>query len=158
MAFALADHAVVESGKLYVSGGFWSGLNLPSFPAVLNFAVFAVLHVPSRAYLQSHKFLVYFEDADSKELGGRFEGEFRVGAGPHMRTGDPTILPFAAPITNFVIERPGDYACVLKVDGSELDRWNFRTIHTIALPDTVAGGMPDDPGPLQPGLGDSDDA
>jgi hypothetical protein len=116
-----------------MAGGLWDSLNLPSYPAVVNFSVAAVLYVPARAYLQNHKLAAHFEDVDGKELPARFEGEFRVGAAPHMRTDDPTIMPFVAQITNFVIERPSDYSCVLQVDRTELARWRFRAIQTLIL-------------------------
>jgi hypothetical protein len=122
-AFFLADHAVVESGKIYTSGAFWNQLRFPSFPAVYTFAVVSVLHIPWRAYHQRHKFSVHFMDADAKPMPGRLEGEFQVGAAPEMLVGEPTIMPFAAVVGNFVFIRPGDYAAVLEVDGAELDRW-----------------------------------
>lgn len=127
-AFFLADHTAVESGKLYVNGGFWSRLNFPSFPAVTTFGVAVVLSIPWRAYHQPHKFSVWFEDADGKKFGGDIGGDFTVGASPEMKVGDSTIMPIAALVGNFMIPNPGDYAAVLSVDGQELSRWSFRAI------------------------------
>lgn len=141
-----------------MAGGFWDALNLPSYPAVVNFSVVAVLHIPARAYLQNHKFAVHFEDADGKELSARFEGEFRVGAAPYMHTGDPTIMSFTVPITNFVLERPSDYSCVLQVDRTQLARWRFRAIQTLILTagKSSGGGGGAAESPL-PGGGDGED-
>ena len=125
-AFFLADHAAVESGKLYVSGGFWNQLGFSNFPQAYTFSVAAVLHVPWRAYHRAHKFAVWFEDADGKRLGGQLDGEFQVGAAANMKVGDPTIMPFAGTVSNFPIPSAGDYAAVLSVDGTELSRWVFR--------------------------------
>ncbi len=143
VAFFLADHAVVEGGKVYVNGGFWGRLQFPSYPTVASFAVVAVLHVPWRAYHQVHKFMIWFEDADGNRTPAQFEGEFQVGAGPDMRRGDPTTMPVAGLVQNFVIDRPGDYACVLEVDGAKIDRWPFRAVQ-IFMPTM----MP--PGPVGP--------
>lgn len=125
-AFFMADHATVESGKVYTNGAFWNRLNFPGFPAVTHFAVVAVLNIPWRAYHQNHKFLVWFEDADAKRLPGEIGGEFTVGAAPDMKVGDATTMPIAAMVNNFAIAQAGDYAAVLSVDGLEIARWPFR--------------------------------
>src|SRR5215469_648297 len=119
-AFFLADHAVVENGKLYVNGGFWNLVNSATFPVARSFAVAAVLHIPWRRHHQGHAFAVTFQDADGGKLPARFDGQFRVG--------NFTIMPIAAFVTNFVLDRPGDYAALLEVDGDELARWRFRAV------------------------------
>ena len=127
-AFFLADHAVVENGKLYVNGGFWNQVYSAEYPVVRAFALAAVLHIPWRKHHQGHGFTVTFEDADGRPLSARFEGQFRVGTSPSMRVGDFTVMPVAAFVTNFVLDHPGDYAALLEVDGAELARWRFRAI------------------------------
>lgn len=133
-AFFTADHAAVESGKLYVNGGFWSRLNFPSFPAVHNFAVCIVLHIPWRAHHQRHKFAVSFEDADGQTTSNRAEGQFQSGTAPDMRPGDYTVAPIAILVNGFVLQRAGDYAAVLHVDGTEISRWRFRAIQVFGVP------------------------
>lgn len=135
-AFFLADHAVVENGKLYVNGGFWNQVYSAEYPVVRAFGLAAVLHIPWRKHHHEHGFAVTFEDADSRPLTARFEGQFRVGTSPRMRVGDFTVMPVAAFVTNFVLDRPGDYAAVLHVDDQELARWRFRAI---SEPAPVAG-------------------
>jgi len=135
-AFFLADHAVVENGKLYVNGGFWNQVYSATYPVARAFGVAAVLHIPWRQHHQGHGFAVTFEDADGRPLTARFEGQFRVGTAPNMRVGDFTIMPVAAFVTNFVFDRPGDYAALLDVDGVELSRWRFRAVEA---PDPAAG-------------------
>ncbi len=125
-AFFLADHAVVENGKLYVNGGFWNQVHSASYPVARAFGVAAVLHIPWRQHHKGHEFAVAFEDADGRPLAAKFEGQFRVGTAPNMRVGDFTVLPLAAFVTNFILDGPGDYAAVLDVDGAELARWRFR--------------------------------
>jgi hypothetical protein len=128
LAFFPADHAVVERGKVYVHGGFWDKLQFPNYPQVFSISLVAVLKVPFRAYHQDHRFEVGLEDADGNAQTLRIQGEFRVGTDPQMRTGDPTVMPVAVSVSNLSIERPGDYAFVLSVDGSELARFQVRAV------------------------------
>ena len=135
-AFFLADHAAAENGKLYVNGGFWNQVASVSYPAARSFGVAAVLLIPWRQHHVDHSFAVTFEDADGRELPARFEGQFRVGTAPDMRLGDFTVMPLAAFVTNFVLERPGDYSARLAVDGTDRARWRFRAVETL---DPMAG-------------------
>ncbi len=129
-AFFTADHAEVQGGKLYVNGGFWTRLSFPSFPQVFSFSVCVVLHIPWRAHHQSHSFAISFEDADGQTVTN-LEGEFSSGTLPDMRAGDFTVFPMAAQVGNFVFQRPGDYAAVLRVDGTEIKRWRFRAVQVV---------------------------
>jgi hypothetical protein len=137
-AFFTADHAAVESGKLYVNGGFWSRLNFPSFPAVHNFAVCVVLHIPWRAHHQRHTFAISFEDADGQTSPNRLEGQFQSGTAPDMRTGDYSLVPVAVAVNGFVLQRAGDYSAVLELDGLEVSRWRFRAVQVV----TAASAFP----------------
>lgn len=133
-AFFAADHAVVENGKIYVNGGFWSMFRFASYPAVHpTLSLVAIIHVPWRAYQQDHGLSIGLQDADGKDLPLNIAGEFRVGAGVDMRVGDPTLMPLAVSINNLTIEKPGDYAFTLSVDGTEISRYLVRAIQ-VALP------------------------
>jgi hypothetical protein len=127
-AFFLADYASVESGKVYASGAFWNRLNFPTYPTMVSFSVVAVIVVPWRAHHQMHKFTVAFEDADGRPLGGQFEGEFQLGTTFDHKAGDNRVVPLAMPVSNIVLERAGDYAAVLAVDGAEIARWRFGAV------------------------------
>jgi hypothetical protein len=135
-AFFLADHAVVENGKLYVNGGFWNQVYSLIYPSVRAFGVAAVLHIPWRQHHKAHVFTVTFEDADGGSLPARFDGQFRIGTAPNMPVGDFTIMPIAAFVSNFALDRPGDYSALLHVDGAELARWRFRAVQA---PDPIGG-------------------
>lgn len=130
-ALFLADHAVVESGKLYVNGGYWNRLHFPAFPTVFTFSVAAVLMVPWHDHKQ-HGFSIHFATADGQKVGGELAGNFNVGTEPGAKDGDPTLFPIAATIGNFVFERPGDYEVVVEVDGVALDRWAFRAAQQLS--------------------------
>jgi hypothetical protein len=142
-AFFLADHAVVENGKLYVNGGFWNQIASSAYPVTRAFTVAAVLHIPWHRHHEAHGFKITFEDADGQDLPARFEGQFRVGTAPNMRIGDFTIMPLAVLVTNFVLERPGDYVARLAVDERELARWRFRAVQAREpIPGTQVGAGP----------------
>lgn len=125
-AFFLADHASVERGKVYTNGAFWNRLTFQTFPAVMTFSVAAVLQIPWRALHTTHRLAVWFEDADAAKMSSGFQAQLKLGAAPDMKVGDPTLMPISATVGNFSFPRPGDYAAVLEVDGTEIARWPFR--------------------------------
>src|SRR3712207_4964316 len=92
LALFTADHAVVANGKVYVNGGFWDIVRQPSYPTDVAISLVAVIKVPSRAYLENHRFLIEMVDADEVRLPLRIEGDIRVGPAPHMNPGEPTIV------------------------------------------------------------------
>lgn len=143
LAFFMADHAVVESGKLYVNGGFGLGVGVHALPATVPVSVAAALRVPARAYLQDHTLSIRLLDADGGTLPLVIDANFRVSSNPSMRPGDPTTLPIALTIP-LAVERAGDYSFVLSVDGTELDRYPFRVIQQMSL-------IPQLPGPASTG-------
>jgi hypothetical protein len=134
LAFFTADYAAIESGKAYVSGGFWDQLNLPAYPAQVSISLVAVIRVPSRAYLEDHQIAVGMIDADNNPLPLRIEGNIRVGAAPNLNPGDPTIVPMAFPLNGMTIEHAGDYWFVLSIDGVERARYRIRAVQIGAVP------------------------
>lgn len=128
VAFFLADHAVIESGKVYAHGAFFGRLRFATYPARINFSVVVVIHVPWREHHLPHRFAVRFEDADAKPLFGDLHGEFRVGTAPDARVGDPTVVPMAAAVANCLFPAPGDYSAALFIDGTEVDRLPLRVV------------------------------
>lgn len=127
-AFFTADHAAVHSGKLYVNGGCWTRLRFPSFPAVHNFSICVVLHIPCDEHQQNHSFAVSFQDADGQPTPYRLEGRYQTGALAGTRPGDLTVVPIALQAANFVFQRPGDYTAVLHVDGKEIRCLRFSAV------------------------------
>jgi hypothetical protein len=134
LAFFTADHAAVESGKAYVSGGFWDQLNLPEYPAQVSISLVAVIRVPSRAYLEDHQITVSMIDADDNPLPLRIDGNLRVGASPSLKPGDPTIVPMAFPLNGMTIEHAGNYWFVLSIDGEEKARYRIRAVQVGPVP------------------------
>ncbi|MGB9376930.1 MAG: hypothetical protein WCB04_05380 [Mycobacteriales bacterium] len=142
LAFFLADFAAVESGKAYVSGGFWDRIAVPEFPSAAFFSVVAVIRVPWDAYDVVHNFAITVHDADGAELAPGFDGQFQVSGALHLRVGDPTIMPVTATIPGMSFAAPGDYAFVLQIDGAEIDRWPLRVALMDPPDDAVQAGSP----------------
>jgi hypothetical protein len=142
LAFFTADHAAVESNKLYVNGGFWNNLFLESFPARVVGSLAAVIKVPARAYLENHHITIELEDHNEEPLPFRINGDFRVGAAPHLNRGDPSIISMAFPLEGLVLEQAGDYCFTLSIDGNELRRYRIRAIQSppVQLPFDAPGG------------------
>src|SRR5215472_16139303 len=90
-AFFLADHAVVENGKLYVNGGFWNQVHSSAYPVARAFGVAAVLHIPWHQHHSEHGFAFTLDAADGRPLAARFYVQSRDDTAPNMRVGDFTI-------------------------------------------------------------------
>lgn len=145
IAFFAADHADTVNGKVYVNGGFWNVLRFPTYPAIVpSMALVAVLEVPFRAYQQDHRFEIGMRDSDGNELPLSVSGEFRVGASPEMRYGDPTLMPLSVSINGLQIDSPGDYVFSLSIDGSEIEKFSIRSVQ-VAIPMKLDVAAPDLP-------------
>ncbi len=145
VAFFAADHADTVNGKVYVNGGFWSVLRFPTYPAIVpSMALVAVLEVPFRAYQQDHRFEIRMADSDGNELPLSVSGEFRVGAAPEMRHGDPTLMPLSVSINGLQIDSPGDYIFSLSIDGTEIEKFSIRSVQ-VAVPMKLDIAPPDVP-------------
>jgi hypothetical protein len=131
LGFFPADHAAAESGKVYASGAYWSTLHFPAFPAALpSMALVAVVQQPFSAAHADHEFAIGLEDADGRAQDLDIRGTFRAAPGLESRYGEPNVIPITVPIYGLPFEAPGDFAFVLRVDGTELARYPIRVIAT----------------------------
>jgi Family of unknown function (DUF6941) len=134
LAFFAADHAVVESGKVYVNGGFFNRITEVSYPVQISISLVAVLQPPPNAHLENHRFATEMEDANHNKLGFKLEGEFRVGRLPDLQPDDPLVMPIAVQLNGLKIEQAGIYWFVLSVDGHEIDRFKIRAVQVGMVP------------------------
>lgn len=129
LGFFAADHAAAENGKIYVSGGYWSVLRFPAFPATLpSMALVAVLQQPFHLAHSDHAFTMTLRDSDNNSLPMNIDGQFRAAPGIDSRYGDAGVIPVVVPLYGLTFQRPGEYSFVLCVDGEELDTYAFRVI------------------------------
>ncbi len=132
--FFPADYAVVENGKVYASGAFWSVLRFAEFPAILpTMSLVAVIAVPFNANFAEHTFTLDLRDQDEKSVGVHVKGVFRAAPTVEGKFGAPTLSPVAVSIQALRLDRPGEYSFVLLVDDIELDRYRFRVIQVASI-------------------------
>ncbi|GAC1611228.1 MAG: hypothetical protein NVS3B26_22710 [Mycobacteriales bacterium] len=131
LGFFPADHAAAESGKVYASGAYWSTLHFPSFPAVLpSLALVAVVQQPFSAAHADHEFAIGLEDADGRPQSLDVRGSFRAAPGLESKYGEPNVIPITVPVYGLPFDAAGEFAFVLRVDGTELARYPIRVIAT----------------------------
>jgi hypothetical protein len=128
--FLIADHAEACNGKLYITGGCWDTLFAGGFPTQHpHLSIAAALYVPWRATNQSHAIVVDLVDADgSSVLPAPIQGQFEQGRPPGMRPGDNANLVMVFNIDGLIVEKPGRYEWVFKVDGTDLGRTGFKVV------------------------------
>lgn len=145
LAFFAADHAVVESGKVYVNGGFFDRVYFPAFPAPLtSLAVVGLIRVSAHQFQRDHMFVVELREASYDTPIVKIEGGFRSLPASDAEPGEPANWPLAVPLTGFSLPRAGHYYFVLSINGSEVARYNVRAMQvgviTQMLPQTPTGG------------------
>ncbi|MCU1590944.1 MAG: hypothetical protein JWP11_2200 [Frankiales bacterium] len=133
LGFFPADHAAAESGKVYASGAYWGTLHFPEFPAVLpSMALVAVVQQPFSAAHADHEFAIGLENPDGHAQSLDIRGSFRAAPGLESRYGEPNVIPIIVPVHGLPFDGPGDFAFVLRVDGTELARYPIRVIAAAA--------------------------
>jgi hypothetical protein len=143
VGFFPADFAAIESGKVYVGGGFWELLNFPAFPAVVpSIALVAVILVPFHAYQKDHTITMGLVDDEDQPLGFSVEGVFRSAPRIEAAYGDAGTAPVAVPVQGLTFERPGRYSFTLRVDNTEIARYRFRVaqVARVAMAQAVQPG------------------
>jgi hypothetical protein len=146
LAFFAADHAVVESRKLYINGGFWHAVLHETFPVRIVGSLAAVIKVPAQEYLEDHRITVELTGPDGENLPFEVNGQFRLGAPPHLNRGDPSIMPLVFPLDGLVLTRAGEYCFILSIDGDELKRCRIRAIQSppVHQPPEASSGRDDE--------------
>lgn len=119
----LADGAQrAPGGKLYILGGQWDRLTVPTFPVQHpTMAVVLVFRVEYSEALDSHQMEVELT-LDGEPKGPKAMGQFTTGHVPGHVRGTPSFVPAALTFNNLVFEAPGRYEWVVRVDGDERGR------------------------------------
>jgi hypothetical protein len=145
----LADGAqqVAAGGKLYILGGQWDRLLVPTFPAQHpTMAVVLVLRLEYSEALESHRLEVELT-LDGQPKGAKAVGEIITGHAPGSVRGTPSFVPLALPFNNLEFEAAGRYEWVITVDDQELGRLPIEVVQG------GVAGMPMSPAamPMPPG-------
>lgn len=126
----LADAAQAVGGKLYVLGGGFDRINMPTVPFSHRFDLAMLIQVPWVATNQPYQIVVELQDADGEPMGYRAEATMETGRPPGIRQGTALTIPIAIPvIADF--SGPGRYVLQASINGREANR---VAIEAVALP------------------------
>ena len=130
----VADGAQAVGGKLYILGGGFDRINMPTMPFNHRFDLAMLIEVPWAATNQPYQVVVEMLDADGEASGYRAEASLETGRPPGMRQGTSITVPVAIPVvTEF--RTPGRYILRASVNGREKSR---VAIEAVALPTPMA--------------------
>ncbi len=151
----LADSVVAAEGKLFVQGGGWNIITVPTFPVRQpRIGVGIFVHVPYTATNQMHSFSITLRDQDGNnppigESAPAFElpdgaelpdgkirelkGAFNVGRPPFLAPGDEQVIPIALNIDGLQFKKSDVYAVVIAIDDTEVRTLSFRVQSTTGV-------------------------
>lgn len=117
----LADSAQAVGGKLYVLGGGFDRINMPTVPFAHRFDLAMLIEVPWGATNQPYQIVVELLDADGESVGYRAEATMETGRPPGTRQGTSLTVPMAVPVVA-EFRAPGRYMLRGSVNGEEKNR------------------------------------
>lgn len=129
-----ADGAQAVNGKLYVLGGGFDHIIMPTQPFDFRFDVAMVVDVPWTATNEPFQLLIETLDADGNPTGYRAEAQMETGRPPGMRRGTSFSVPIALPVLAH-FETPGRYMLRGTINGEERAR---VAIEAVAAPGVAA--------------------
>lgn len=136
----LANHAEVQNGLLYISGGSWDTINVNAPPqapegvpipegvvAVIRgtFVARILFHVTETD--SDHSFIVSVMDEDGGDVA-RFEASGPIVKTPELPPGWDQGLNLAIPLTGTPLKSFGRYSISLQVDQQHLADLAFRVV------------------------------
>jgi hypothetical protein len=132
----LADAAQVAEGKTYILGGGVSILFRSQLPAALGVTLVLQLTYERTEANSDHQLRIVVMDADGHPILPEITGEMHLGPAPE---GLPRGVPLIAALTvGFpplpVIQRNGEYAVDILLDGRHLKRLPFAVAQPPAPP------------------------
>lgn len=130
----LADSAQAVGGKLYILGGGFDRINMPSVPFNHRFDLAMLIEVPWGATNQPYQIVVEMLDADGEPMGYRVDATMETGRPPGTRQGTSLTVPIAVPVVAD-FPSPGRYVLRASVNGRVK---NTAALEAIALPSVMA--------------------
>jgi len=131
-----ADGAQAVNGKLYILGGGFDHVNMPSVPFQHRFDLAILIDVPWTATNQPFQLVVEQLDADGNALSYRAEAMIETGRPPGARRGASFSVPIALPVVADFPE-PGRYILRGSINGEERNR---VAIEAVRAPVATAPG------------------
>jgi hypothetical protein len=130
----LADAAQAVGGKLYILGGGFDRINMPTVPFGHKFDLAMLIEVPWVATNQPYQVVVELEDADGQPMGYRAEATMETGRPPGIRQGTSLTIPLAIPVVA-EFATAGRYFLRASINGRPA---NYAAIEAVALPSAMA--------------------
>lgn len=130
----LADGAQAVGGKLYILGGGFDRINMPTTPFAHRFDLAMLIDVPWNATNQPYQVVVDLLDADGESMGYKAEATLETGRPPGTRQGTSLTVPVAIPVIA-EFRQPGRYVLRGSINGKEKNR---VAVEAIALPSALA--------------------
>jgi hypothetical protein len=128
----LCDAGQVVGGKLYILGGGWSYIWLPSEQQPVSFAAAIDLSLPWDHTNRPVVLLAHLLSEDGHEVTPengdspvRAEGTVVAGRPPSARPGTDIHIPIVIPFPPMVLP-PGGYVCELQADGVPIQSASFQ--------------------------------
>lgn len=131
----LADAARVESGKLFIHGGGWDTIGVPTLPATHpTLALAFIIRVEYDEALTDIPILIELLDEDDHPAGPRMEGMLRTGHGAHQQRGNPTFVSQAITLSLVPFTQAGGYRFRISSNEAELASVPFTVFIAPQLP------------------------
>lgn len=130
----LADSAQAVGGKLYVLGGGFDRINMPTVPFSHRFDLAMLISVPWGATNQPYQVVVELVDAGGDAIGYRAEATMETGRPPGTRPGTSLTIPLVVPVLA-EFRAPGRYSLRGSING---DPKNDVSIEAIAPASAMA--------------------
>ena len=121
----LADWAEIVAGKLYLQGGGWERVAVPSFPFARNIAIVVGLTVPWGATNQRYTVRVTVLNEDTQQEFMRVEGQLETGRPAGLPPGQAQSVMMAVNNASG-LPAAGTYLVAVEIDGEERGRKSFR--------------------------------
>lgn len=139
----LADGAQQgPSGKLYILGGQWDRLTVPSFPAQHpTMALVLVMRVEYSEALDHHQLEVELT-LDGQGKDAKATAQFVTGHAPGQVRGTPSFVPLALTFNNLLFEIPGRYEWVIRADGEVRGRVPIEVVQGVIGTMPMQSGIP----------------
>jgi hypothetical protein len=131
----LANHAEVNSGLLYISGGGWDTITMHApipgapenvFAVAQGTAVIRLLFHQTETG-REHSFQLTVVDEDGAEIGS-VDGNVRVDKQPGLPPAWLQAVNLPIPLTGLGLPRPGLYTMSLQVNGQHVGDQPFRVL------------------------------
>lgn len=131
-SFMLADAAQEVNGKLYIIGGGWNLITVPSGASPIRHRMLAVVAILSIEWHEANEPLTFeidLVDADGRSVMPQtLKGELTVGRPPMLPKGAEQLVPLVVNVHDLTFDHLGTYAFVFRFGEGELARAPFHII------------------------------